>query len=335
MHRREQGFLVRQILAFSRKDREEKVPVYIKPIIDEVLHLLRASLPSSINISSYIERDTVPVLADSTKIHEIIMNLCTNAVHAMEGEKGNLEIKCLEKDVKEKIPGIISSILPGKYTVITIKDDGCGMTEEIINHAFEPFYTTKPVGKGTGMGLSVVFGIVQSHNGNITLETKPGGGTKFQIYLPKTKGKAKNQHVRRFQSPRGSEKILFVDDEKTLGEMAKDMLGGLGYKVTVFDDSLQALEKFQENPEIFDLVITDQTMPDMTGIELSRKILKIRKDIPIILCTGYSKQVDEEKALELGIKKFLLKPFDKRTLSRAIRSTLDKSFLERNKNLLL
>jgi PAS domain S-box-containing protein len=314
--------LVNQILSFSRQSPETKTPVYIKPIVKEVVQLLRASLPSSIEIKSKLARDTKPVCADPTKIHEVVMNLATNAAHAM-GDKGGLEITCGEQDVVEEFRGRIGPVEPGLYSVITIADTGCGMTEEVCSRMFEPFFTTKEVGKGTGMGLSAVFGIVQSHGGNIIVDTAPGNGTTFVIYLPKTGEPMDTGTEDEAGIQGGSEHIMFVDDEEALGEMVRDMLGDLGYTVVAFRDSTKAWQHFQQAREDIDLVITDQTMPDMSGMELAKKILACKPGVPVILCTGYSQSVGEHDALELGIGAFCMKPLRKRDLARRIRTLLD------------
>ncbi len=313
----------RQILAFSRQSDEIKTTVYLRPIIKEAVQLLRASLPSSISIKSRLAKDTKPVLADSTKIHEIIMNLCTNASYAMK-DKGILEIKYSEEHLISELEGRIGMINPGFYSVITIKDNGCGMNEEIFSQIFEPFFTTKPVGHGTGMGLAVVFGIIQSHGGNIIIESKPSVGTMFKIYLPKTDEAIIEDDNKGMIIQGGTESILFVDDEEIINDVVKDILCDLGYKVTGFTDSIKALDTFKKTPESFDLVITDQTMPVLNGLELSKELLRIRQDIPIILCTGYSKLVNEENAIKAGIKGFLMKPIRRQDLAHKIRYILDK-----------
>ncbi len=315
--------LVRQILLFSRQSNKTKTPLYLSPIMWEAVQLLRASLPSTIDIKCEFEKETMPILADAVKIHEIVINLCTNASDAMEDE-GILEINYSEKQNTSDIDGLIAIIEPGFYSVITITDNGQGMSKEILSHIFDPFYTTKEVGKGTGMGLAVVFGVVKDHGGNIVVNSKPNMGTTFQIYLPKTDICLPSDHDVGVIIQGGTERILFVDDEEALSVMVTDMLGNLGYKVSAFTDSMKALRTFEEAADSFDLVITDQTMPGLSGLELSKKLFQIRKDIPIILCTGFSKTIEEENVLDTGIKGFFMKPFHRKDLAYKIRYILDE-----------
>ena len=314
--------LVAQILTFSRKSMEKKAPVYIRPIVREAVQLLRASLPTTIEIKTNLQRDTSTVLADSNQIHEIVMNLCTNSAHAMKDEKGVLEISCIEMRVDSKFMGMMGEINPGQYSVIMIKDDGCGMSKEVLSHAFEAFYTTKEIGRGTGMGLAVVNAIIQSHKGNLIVHTAPNDGTTFRIFFPKT-GRKKLDKSKEIEIQGGTEKILFVDDEEFIVCMNEASLGALGYHVTSFTDSWKALRAFQKDPMAFDLVITDQTMPNLTGLELAEEILDTRKDIPIILCTGYSRLVNREMAIAVGIKDFVMKPIRRHDIAFRIRKVLD------------
>ncbi len=314
--------MVNQILSFSRQSDEIKAAVFLGPIIKEAAQLLRASLPSSIKIVSKLAQDTKPVLADPTKIHEIIMNLCTNASYAMK-DKGILEINFSDKHLKSEIEGRIGIINPGFYSVITIKDNGCGMNKEILSHIFEPLFTTKPIGHGTGMGLSVAFGIIQSHKGNLLVDSEHDVGTKFEIYLPKTDEQIIEEDDKDIIIKGGTESILFVDDEESLNDVVQNILSDLGYKVTAFTSSIKALDAFKKAPESFDLVITDQTMPIINGLELSKKLLQTRQNIPIILCSGYSKLINKDKVFKAGIKGFLKKPIRKKDLTNKIRYILD------------
>ncbi|MFW5775113.1 MAG: ATP-binding protein, partial [Chitinivibrionales bacterium] len=263
-------------------------------------------------------------IANGTKLHEIVMNLCTNAAHAMN-EKGILTIGYTEKMFTEEFRGRMGVSSPGFYSVISVIDNGIGIPEHVLSHIFEPYYTTKPVGEGTGMGLAVVFGIVMDHGGNIQVYSTPGKGTEFRIMLPKSDSEpiAETKESRRICG--GNERILFVDDEVVLCEMFKEMLTNLGYKVSVCTDSKEAFEVFRQSPHDFDLVITDQTMPELTGLELSEMLLQIRKNIPVILCTGYSKLVDKQSAHRAGIKAFCTKPLRMNDIAYHIRLILDKS----------
>ena len=315
--------MVNQMLLFSSQNDELKTAIFLRPIIKEAIQLLRGSLPSSIKIKSKLAKDTKPVLIDPTKIHELIINLCTNASHAMK-DSGILEINYSEKHLKSELKGQIGIINPGFYSVITVKDNGCGINKETLSHIFEPFFTTKPTGRGTGMGLAVVFGIVQNSEGNIIVESKPDAGTKFEIYLPETNEVTVEEDTDESMVIQGgTESILLVDDEEILKDVIKDLLSSLGYKVTAFMNGINALDAFRKAPESFDIVITDQTMPDINGLELSKELLHIRQSIPIILYTGYSKLVDEDKALKSGIKGFLNKPISRNDLAYKIRYILD------------
>lgn len=314
--------LVKQILAFSRQVKSDQIPLQPAVIINEAIKLLRASLPTTITIVQELDPNAGFVLADPTQIHQILMNLCTNAFHAMELRGGILTIY-LQKTrlTKEDLPEG-SNIQPGNYIQLSIKDTGVGIAPDIREKIFDPYFTTKEVGKGTGMGLAMVHGIVQSYGGAITCDSQLGEGTVFHILLPTIE----NENIEKDESaeivPIGKEHILLIDDEEILIEVGKAMLQRLGYRVTTRSNSIEALTTFQNQPESFDLIITDQTMPGMTGVDLARRILQIRPDIPIILCTGYSNLISEEKAKALGIKGFSLKPLAKKDIALLIRKVL-------------
>lgn len=313
--------LIQQILHFSRGGKDQKEPLLIGPIVLEVYNLLKASLPSTIEINCNISKDKTPVLADLTKIHEVVMNLCTNAAHAMNDE-GILQIDYKDITIENSINGIIGTIVPALYSMITIKDNGCGIPEDIQLKIFDPFYTTKEIGEGTGLGLSVVYGIVKEHNGDILLKSSKEEGTEFQIYLPKT-----NQNIHEKQNEKSIKikshaRILLVDDDELLCKSTEGNLLSEGYKVTSFTSSIDALEEFRISHEDYDLVVSDQTMPKLTGFDMSLEMLDIRPSIPIILITGYSKQVTKDDAIQMGIKGFIEKPFAKRELIEAIENVL-------------
>ena len=301
--------LVKQILAFSRHAETIKVPLQIASIVKETLKLLRSSLPTTITIEQEIDVDSGHILADPTQIHQIIMNLCTNAYHAMEQTGGVLSVT-LKRTFKH-IHDLNNepSVQPGEFMELSIGDNGPGIDPAIQDKIFDPFFTTKETGKGTGMGLAIVHGIVKSCGGFITCNSRLGEGTVFVINLPVF---VEENVLPEAQSPEqslfGTERILYVDDEKTLADMSKIMLERLGYHITVCTSSLEALNIFENGSDAFDLVITDQTMPGMTGIDLARNILKIRPNMPIILCTGYSSIVSAEEARAVGIKGFAMKP---------------------------
>ena len=317
--------LVKQILTFSRQESGELRLIKIQPIIKEALKLLRSTIPTTIKIKQKIQSDCGAIKADSTRIHQIIMNLTTNAYHAMEENGG--EIKINLKEVEFKSPDLFNpDIKPGAYACLSISDTGKGMDKELIEKIFDPFFTTKETGKGTGMGLSVVHGVVKNMDGAIHVYSEPEKGTEFRVYLPLSDS-VKEQQVAYTQGliQGGTEHILVVDDEKAIIEMEQDVLERLGYKVTSRSSSLEALEAFRAAPDKFDLVITDMQMPNMSGDRLSSELTKIRPDIPILLCTGFSETMSEEKAISLGIKGFLLKPIVMKDFSQKIREVLDEN----------
>jgi PAS domain S-box-containing protein len=315
--------LVNQILSFSRQRADSMNPMYIRPIVNEVIGLLRATLPSSIELKCDIAKDSRPIRANSTRIHEVIMNLSVNAAYAMKN-KGTLEISHTELTLESELIGKAGIIQPGFYSVISVKDTGSGISPEILSKIFEPYFTTKPFGEGTGLGLAVVLGIVQSHQGNITVESAVGKGTEFKIYLPKSDDDPIGDERDESKIRGGNERILFIDDETVLCEMIRDMLTGLGYKVTAYSDSFKALKEVRDVLNEYDLVITDQTMPKISGFELSKEFLNIRKDLPIILCTGFSKGLDESTILNAGISALCIKPIRKAEIAKKIRMVLDE-----------
>jgi PAS domain S-box-containing protein len=316
--------LVKQILTFSRKNEHDLKPIQTHLIIQEALKLLRSSIPSTIDIRYNItDRDDI-VIADSTHIHQIVMNLCTNAAHAMQQARGLLEITLQPVDIDEQGVRAYVGIALGPYLQLSVKDTGTGIPGDIIGRIFEPFFTTKEVDKGTGMGLSVVHGIVKSLKGDIKVYSEPGRGTVFHVLLPRVQDAPPDRHAVVQTTPHGHESVLLMDDEALLLDVGVQMLGSLGYRVTALRSPLEALELFKKNPAAFDVVITDQTMPQLTGYELAQQLMQVRPDIPIILCTGYSDLVTEESALSLGIKAFLIKPLNRLILAETIRRVLDK-----------
>jgi PAS domain S-box-containing protein len=315
--------LVKHILTFSRQTEIDRIPLEITRIVKDAVKFLRPSLPSTIAIKQHISTTTKPVLGNPTQIHQIIINLCANAFHAMEQTGGTLEIILKDCEFSRQDLRLQPDVQPGSFIELMVSDSGEGIHPEIRNRIFEPYFTTKGLGKGTGMGLAIVHGIVKSYGGFITCESELGKGAAFHVFFPAldqqetTKGKS----VQAITG--GKEHILLIDDEDILVEMAKSMLGKLGYRVTAHTSSPEALAAFQNQPDQFDLVITDQTMPDLTGSDLARQMLLIRPDLPIILCTGYSSIISEEEALSLGIKGFAFKPLTKKDLSTLIRKVLD------------
>lgn len=314
--------LVQQILTFSRNSHQERKPLSLHLVVKEALKLLRASLPTTITIFQDIAEDTGTILADSTQMHQVLMNLCANAEYAMRQTGGILKV-CLDAvDVTEAFAVQHPVLYPGPHVRLVVQDTGSGIAPEILERIFEPFFTTKDVGQGSGMGLAVVHGIINSHNGAIMVKSAPGQGTTFVIYLPRVHIPAATEPPPEEAIPNGKGSILFVDDEGVLADWGQEMLKYLGYDVVARTDGSQALEAFRSAPYGFDLVITDQTMPCMTGEVLARELRHIRPDIPIILCTGFSHAIDTEQAKAQGIDAFLMKPLTARDLGLAIQRVL-------------
>jgi PAS domain S-box-containing protein len=313
--------LVRQILTFSRQGEQELQPLQLSLAIQEPLKLLRASIPSTINIRQEI-RSTSMTLADPTQIHQVLMNLSTNAAHAMCEKGGILTIELSDFIFSSPLEAPHQDMSPGSYVKLSIIDTGSGMDPEVVERIFDPFFTTKTAGEGTGLGLSVVHGIVKSHNGFITVESEKGKGSVFNVFLPKTKDDCRIIGEADLTIPGGHERILVVDDEDTLIEMEKRVLEKLGYTVTPKADSREALLAFKKESDKFDLVITDQTMPHMTGIDLANELISLRPDIPIVLCTGFSEKVNADSAKAMGIRAFLMKPFTIEEIAKTVRIAL-------------
>lgn len=316
--------LVKQILTFSRKSQEERKPVLVYPIVKEAVTLLRSTIPTTIEIIQNIDEHSGMVTADPTQIHQIVMNLCTNAAHAMQTHGGVLEIHLSNFVLTEQFADSFHDLTPGSYIELKISDTGSGIDSSILPRIFEPFFTTKEKEKGTGMGLAVVHGIIKSYGGDITVETQIGKGSTFTVLLPKTITEPERKEEALVAIPGGNECILFVDDEETLMDIGKGILQSLGYTVVTCNSSIEALKKFELQPDKFDLVITDQTMPHMTGYELAQKVIAIRNTISVIVCTGYSETLTPEQAEATGIKAFVYKPISKKEIARRIREVLDK-----------
>ncbi|MDY7039027.1 MAG: response regulator, partial [Thermodesulfobacteriota bacterium] len=318
--------LVEQILTFSRQTEAEQRPVLFSPIVKEALKFLRASLPSTINIHQEIKTENDMILADPTQIHQVLMNLCTNAAHAMSTTGGVLEVGLMNVDLDDRIIAErFVGLNPGPYISLSVKDTGHGMESEVMDRIFDPYFTTKEAGRGTGMGLSVVHGIVKSHNGAIIVNSEPGKGSHFEVFFPRLENeKVKAKAELSPSLPVGNECILFVDDEETIADIGQKILESLGYQTIVERDSIKALDVFRDQADQFDLVITDLTMPGMTGLELAQKLLSIRPDIPIILCTGFGEALRKEKALHMGLMGVVTKPFSASNLAEAVREVLDE-----------
>ncbi|HPS97119.1 MAG TPA: ATP-binding protein [Bacteroidales bacterium] len=317
--------LVQQILTFSREVNVEKKPVKIDQIVVEVINLIKASLPRAIEIRKSIDSGIGIILADPVHIHQIIMNLCTNAIHAMKIRGGILDIKVDSVLVDHKTTEKINNLKVGIYVRIRLSDTGHGMDRRTKDRIFEPFFTSKEVGSGTGLGLSVVHGIVSNYNGAITVESTPGKGTSFTVFLPYNITDPVNEIKSSDQLPRGAEHILFVDDELDITFVGKKMLENLGYKVTTRTNSSEAFEEFKRNPGKYSLLVTDQTMPKMLGTELAEKMRKINPDLKVIIITGYIDKLSEEKKSKTGSYELVLKPIKLSEFSRVIRKVLDEN----------
>ncbi|MDA8140430.1 MAG: PAS domain S-box protein [Desulfobacteraceae bacterium] len=315
--------LIQHILDFSRQSKPEKAPLALHLVVKETLSLLRATIPASITIHQQITASGM-VLGDSNQMHQVVMNLCTNACQAMRMKEGTLGIslKPITLDIEEV--GRYPELRPGPYLQLSVSDTGCGITPDIIQRIFDPYFTTKPQGEGTGLGLSVIHGIVKDHGGAITVYSEPGKGSTFHAYLPLIEsGQAGAEAQPEPPLPRGRERILFVDDEPSLIEVSKRMLSTLGYQVETRSSGNEALALLREAPLNFDLLITDMTMPYMTGLELAEEVLRFRPDLPIIVCTGFSYAITEQKAKAIGIRQMVMKPLILRELADIVRRVLD------------
>ncbi len=315
--------LVRHILAFSRQAEQERKPIQIHLIVKEAMKLLRASLPTTIEIRTKIAPGATTVLADPTQVHQVLMNLCTNAHHAMMVTGGTLAVELETVNLTSSDISGYGDIKSGKYIRLKIQDTGAGMKREILDRIFDPYFTTKQKGVGTGLGLAMVYSIVKAHEGMIKVESELGVGTLFEVFLPRIESEAESDAEAFGPIATGSERILMVDDEASLVELGKRMLMRLGYHVVTRTSSIEALEAFRDNPAAYDVIITDMTMPNMTGDQLAKHILALRPDIPVILCTGFSELITEEKAREMGLAGFLFKPLSLRDLGSVVRKALD------------
>jgi len=318
--------LVRQILRFSRHDEHERKVLDISPVVRDVAKLIRSTVPATIEIREKISADCGHVMADPAQIHQVLMNLCTNACHAMLECGGTLDICLRAVEVDEEFARLHLHLKPGDYVRVSISDTGHGMDAETMARIFDPFFTTKEVGKGTGLGLSVVHGIVLSHGGEITVESLPGKGSVFDVYLPVADAACTLEERAGDEDliPEGSESILFVDDESDISLVVKPLLECQGYSVATCSSPAEALEKFRADPDAFDVVITDYTMPNMIGTRLSMELQRIRPDIPVILTSGFNEFITPKDFKQFGISEYVMKPFNARQLGRVIRRVLDR-----------
>ena len=314
--------MVKQILAFSRQSKHERKPIQVRHIIKEALKMLRASLPATIKIQQKMEKNTGVIEADPTQFHQVLMNLCTNAAHAMHEKDGVLEISLSNIDWDQNAAARPAELKPGPYLKLSVRDTGDGINPDAQDQIFEPYFTTKEKGEGTGLGLAVVQGIIKSHNGAVAVESKVGQGSTFHVYLPIIQRNVTTDEVVSAPLPMGQERILLVDDEQPLVEIGKQMLERLGYTVAARTSSVEALELFKAQPDRFDLVITDIVMPNMTGETLAEKLMDIRADIPVVFCTGYSEKFTRQQASEMGVRSFLMKPLLMQDLANTVRQAL-------------
>ncbi|MCB1761266.1 MAG: response regulator, partial [Gammaproteobacteria bacterium] len=315
--------LVSQILTFSRQNGHDFKPLEVGVVVDEALKLLRASLPSSIEIRTELLSRSL-MLGNSTQIHQVLMNLCTNAAHAIGEGGGTLTVRLFDVEAKSQRNTTLHGTLPvGAYICLEVEDTGPGVPWDLLPRIFEPFFTTKEKGQGTGMGLAVLHGIVSSHGGHIDVGTGECGGALFQIYWPRVGVDLPAEKSLNSQPVRGRERILLVDDEPSMLEITREMLQTLGYSVTTAGNGARALELFEAAPGDFDIVITDMTMPVMSGDRLSAALLLLRPDIPIILCTGFSRNMDSGKTEGFGVRHLLAKPYTLNQIGMMVRQTLD------------
>jgi len=318
--------LVSQILTFSRRSIQQPLPLKSHLIINESLKLLRSTLPSTVEINQVLDKECGMIVADPTKLQQVLMNLCTNALQAMENEKGVLTVTLRDRELTRHDLLSEKQIKPGKFVELAVSDTGHGIEQKNLKRIFEPYFTTRGMGRGTGLGLALVHGVVRDHGGLIKVESVPGKGTSFRIYFPVVQ-ETEKQHSSYNSAPNqlsGTERILLVDDENSVVEVIQEGLSRLGYKVQATTDSEEALHSFCVDPFAYDLVITDQTMPNITGVELAQKMLQVRKDIPIILCTGYSSVVSKTNSAERGIREFVMKPLEMNVLATVVRKVLDQ-----------
>jgi len=314
--------LVKQIITFSRQREQERKPLRVSPVVKDALKFLRSSLPSSIEIREDVEESSDSIMGDASQVSQILMNLCVNAAHAMREQGGVLKVALKAVDIEQEMSAKHPELQPGPHVRLIVSDTGSGMSADVVDRVFDPFFTTKPPGEGTGLGLSVVYGIIKSYRGGITVYSEPGRGSTFSVFLPRIMAPPEETRVRP-EVVRGSgERVLLVEDDAVQLQGVSALLERLGYAVTARADSAEALALFERDPLGFDLLITDQTMPKLTGSQLAEGVLKIRPGLPVILCTGFSEVVDSDKAALIGIREFIYKPFGMREISQSIRRAL-------------
>jgi PAS domain S-box-containing protein len=315
--------LVKQILTFARKGQDNRIILRASLVIKEAIKFLRSTIPTTVDIRYEDKTEHDAIYANPTQINQIVMNLCTNAAQSMKEKEGVIDVILDDVDINKDIKNGIMDLKKGQYLRVTVKDTGPGIAPEILAKIFEPYFTTKKSGEGTGLGLAIIHGIVKKYEGDIIVKSEPAKGTTFMVYLPLVDEQSIILEETKTDLPKGSERVLFVDDEEAAVTAMKKILLRLGYNAVTTTSSLEALEKFSNSPESFDLVITDMTMPDMTGKKLVKEIKSIRPDIPVILCTGFSDQIDEEEAKKAGIDEYMIKPINMNDIAVAIRKVLE------------
>jgi CheY-like chemotaxis protein len=315
--------LVQQILSFSRQSRDQLIPVHIQKILKEALKLCRATIPADIPITRDIQTDCRPVMGDPTQIHQIVMNLVTNAFHAVEPAGGTISIR-LKEIFYSQPDASAHDLASGAYAMLSVSDTGTGIDPSIMDKIFDPYFTTKTKGRGTGLGLATVYGIVKALGGDIRVDSEVGEGSCFHVYLPVQEiSEPPEVETQPRPLPTGTEHILLVDDEASVVHLEKQMLERLGYRTTSFTDSLEALAAFEMDPSRFDLVITDMHMPELTGLQLAEEMIFVRPDLPVILCTGFSERINREKIGAVGIRDLLMKPVGMVDLAHKVREVID------------
>jgi CheY-like chemotaxis protein len=301
--------LVRQILTFGGRQEPSRTIMTMRPAVQDALQLLRSTLPGGIEINARLPETLPTVMADSAQIHQVILNLGINASHAIENQRGRIDVSLEPVDVDENLAATCPELHEGRYVRLSVADTGMGMSRDTLDRIFEPFFTTKPAGRGTGLGLAVVRGIVRNHDGAITVSSEPGKGTRFDVYFPVIGGEVTGKHQQVVQAFHGNgERVLFLDDEEPIVLLASRMLNRLGYKVEAHTRAVDALADFRSRPGAFDLVLTDLSMPGASGMDFARNVLAIRPDVPVIMTTGYIDPDDLDLARRIGVREVILKP---------------------------
>ncbi|MFH0783190.1 MAG: ATP-binding protein, partial [Pseudomonadota bacterium] len=316
--------LVKQILTFSRKENYGQLRLFkLQHIVKEIIKLLRPSLPATIDLQHDIDNSCRSILADPGQLYQVVMNLCTNAKQAIGANHGCIVIRLSEVRDTDLLYGEQQEGTTNAYLDLEVSDTGCGIEAEKLDKIFDPFYTTKRKGQGTGLGLAVVHGIIKKHKGEIRVTSTMGAGTTFHVYLAVDGREEEPLKNKAFETMGGNERIMVIDDEVAVSEVLRRFLEQVGYQVVTFNDSIAAVKQFRENPNCCDLVLTDMLMPNMTGAELAREVLALRPDMPVIMATGHSDTLDGDRARRIGIRDLILKPVKRGKLQQVVRKALD------------